>query len=785
MVGYSCDSLTYLHLFVEHPYNVNDFTLRFRGTSESYYNAKRGFRDYIIGIFSGMSYLNSCGFCNVDLSPINIYIDSNYSIKIIGVEKCFSVDNKLLDNKLLKSTSKPRENNYLEYRFDIYSATDLIFFLINHFYYGFDLQDIKHLEQGRYVRHIPYQTQVIIRAMLSPLMKERPTFFELAILLNLGHFNLMYDEGKGVSDVINRDYETGNDYLFYLRSNNEADRFHCIIFHWYHGNLERIKRIISDIESKDEFITYLGDYISIYEECIESKVRKRSLYDEFMSLDFDNYRFWLMPPPNLMPPHVESENPANCDETIVENFYRFYDERNRDHEYDSFFDYDKDRFFESIDPKIFNVIHMFSEMKKYISLFYLFVHQDIFQADFHYKSMDESDQDEIFRILERRIFDDKDDFQLQKFMSMIEKLEDIWTESELISRLVNSEKLSDPSTRFQLGIQSIKRLDYVSGKHFIKLAANQGNELAIFYQALLTFHGHLYEKEQEESLRMMIESGRKLKGRYALEVSIILLQGVDVSQDLETGLEMLRIAEPGDEILEFINKGVFHFKISSLYYELLDEEPNSFSHTHDNDQDQMNPKYYFNKGKHALMEKDYYVTEACLRDAINQDYYEAEFIYSLIMSEDEMLDHLRRGAKGGCAVAQVFLGLKLIYGIGCESNREEGLRWLKSAAYQNSRLALEILKEIQSHGFGGIDFGDSCVNDISIDYEALDHKNQLQSASSANNEEISHLWNETIRLLRSPHESIIKECSKLVLNIYTQYTEELNSKTTLTTMSSY
>lgn len=104
----------------------------------------------------------------------------------------------------------------------------------------------------------------------------------------------------------------------------------------------------------------------------------------------------------------------------------------------------------------------------------------------------------------------------------------------------------------------------------------------------------------------MIESGRTLKGRYALEVAIILLQGVDIVQDIETGLEMLRIAEPGDEILEFINKGFFHFKISSLYYELLDEELDTYSH--DKSKFPNNPKYSFNIGKQNLMEKDYYIT---------------------------------------------------------------------------------------------------------------------------------------------------------------------------------
>lgn len=55
----------------------------------------------------------------------------------------------------------------------------------------------------------------------------------------------------------------------------------------------------------------------------------------------------------------------------------------------------------------------------------------------------------------------------------------------------------------------------------------------------------------------MIASGRILKCMYALEVAIILLQGVDIEQDVKTGIEWLRIAEPDADILALTNQEIF------------------------------------------------------------------------------------------------------------------------------------------------------------------------------------------------------------------------------------
>lgn len=56
--------------------------------------------------------------------------------------------------------------------------------------------------------------------------------------------------------------------------------------------------------------------------------------------------------------------------------------------------------------------------------------------------------------------------------------------------------------------------------------------------------------------------------------------------------------------------------------------------------------YYYIKGKCAFLKKDSLVVEY-LENAFLQDCYEAELIYSLITSEDDMLDHLFRARMEG------------------------------------------------------------------------------------------------------------------------------------------
>lgn len=250
----------------------------------------------------------------------------------------------------------------------------------------------------------------------------------------------------------------------------------------------------------------------------------------------------------------------------------------------------------------------------------------------------------------------------------------------------------------------------------------------------MTFHGHCYQKEQEESLKRLISLGKSLGGEYAFEVAMILLQGIDVDENIDEGKEMLRVAESDFKIPSLIERGIYHVKTPSLYYDLLSKELGYFSHEKLY-QIYKNPKHLFENGKLAFINNDCQATaflinnsltaERCLKFALERDYLEAEFVYSLISSSGSVCDHLLRGAKGGCVESQVFLGLHLIYGDSYEDLRQEGIRWLRTAAAQNKQLTHEMLIEIFTHGFKSY-FGDI--------EKAKEYENHFQSLPRINSQ---------------------------------------------------
>lgn len=139
--------------------------------------------------------------------------------------------------------------------------------------------------------------------MLAKNPTKRPTFFELALMLMSGRFNLMNEEGEKVPEILNPNYETGNDYLYYYWSLEPNDIFHCLIFHWYHGNKEAFIKICEK-GIKDKFILYIYKHTTMYEKSIDdiNDREKMELYHHFLKLNSSDYRFWLMPLPNRKPP---------------------------------------------------------------------------------------------------------------------------------------------------------------------------------------------------------------------------------------------------------------------------------------------------------------------------------------------------------------------------------------------------------------------------------------------------------------------------------------------------
>lgn len=610
------------------------------------------------------------------------------------------------------------------------------------------------IKQGNDIITVPYQTKVILHSMFSDNLIERPTFFELAFLLNLGHFYLMNGEERRVSKIFNANYETGNDFLYYSRSKLMIDHFHCLMFHWYHGNIEAVRDISNKWKDEDEFMSYIHDYLILYEQ--EGRIdqeRKKELYSQFINLNFNDYRFWLMPPPNRMPKEIKQDGESES----LGHFYRSYDPENCDPAYEAFFENEKHMFFESIKTKFFNICSMFPAMKKYTSLYFFVAHQNQDQSNFYYRFCNESEKEEIYNYLVRNAIEDEI-VEVQKFIFWSDIFKNTEQRSILLSKLVSEKKITDPDLQFIVGMECIKQLDYENGRHFINQSAEQNYQLAIFYQSLLTFHGHCYDQEREESLKRMISLVNNMEDKYKLEVAMILLQGIDVEQDINNGERLyllVRYCLPMDRM--------YHFKTRSFYYDLLDDELEFYSHNKESGKYEKkiegNPKYMFNIGKQAFINKDYETAERCLKSATEQDYLEAEFVYSLMKEGEDRYSHLHRGAKGGCIEAQVLLGLSCIYEVQSDNETKLGIEWLHAASLQNCSLALEILSEIYSHGF-------RC---IPIDCEKANmYKDRLKDLRKAKHSEIDQLLNSEIK-------NIVQSSDSNIFGIFTRYEEEIKA----------
>lgn len=96
--GYNCSKENKIGFFVVQPEN-DVIRSYFPGLS---------FINCMAGIFSGMSYLNSCGFFHGNLEPESIFIDSNHYTKIVDFRRSRSMAEEIPDN-ILKIRSKNTE----------------------------------------------------------------------------------------------------------------------------------------------------------------------------------------------------------------------------------------------------------------------------------------------------------------------------------------------------------------------------------------------------------------------------------------------------------------------------------------------------------------------------------------------------------------------------------------------------------------------------------------------------------------------------------------------------
>lgn len=155
----------------------------------------------------------------------------------------------------------------------------------------------------------------------------------------------------------------------------------------------------------------------------------------------------------------------------------------------------------------------------------------------------------------------------------------------------------------------------------------------------------------------------------------------------------------------------FTFDVASFYYRMIREQYLIFFRTNQIDIYEAvktrgpidrNPVYQSQVGTLAYDIGEHVVAESWLKNAIDQDYYPAELVYSLVCKKEESCDHLLKGARGGHAESQVLLGLYYIYGINCNVDKKEGISWLEIAAYQEKSVAYLILATIYYFGYGKI-----------------------------------------------------------------------------------
>lgn len=299
-----------IYLTVEHPnilkmvgYNTIDkrfgFVLEFaKYGSLDNYKEKTNFHKFMSELASTMSYLHSFGIIHRDLKPGNILVNENFDIKIADFGYSRSCGEEMVEDFGTPGFMAPEvTTEYYDYRADVYSAGVVVCFLFDRDNYDEITKLIMEMKQ---VKSLPIETEIILRSLLSDDPYGRPTFNELAILLEKNYFSIsIFNDYVSKSAIENQ--KIGNDYFYYKESTKSIDLFHCLMFHVVHndeteaGNMSHLGQLLGD-----EFMSYYFDLMVLYNNSIAIDIELKkgtSMLERYMKLNADDYRFLLMPLP--------------------------------------------------------------------------------------------------------------------------------------------------------------------------------------------------------------------------------------------------------------------------------------------------------------------------------------------------------------------------------------------------------------------------------------------------------------------------------------------------------
>lgn len=393
----------------------------------------------------------------------------------------------------------------------------------------------------------------------------------------------------------------------------------------------------------------------------------------------------------------------------------------------------------------------FTKTRHYIGFYYLNMLKDEVLTNFYFKKDDRNgflikrmeitegkEREEIFNKIKQRA--SEGDLFAQYYIILEGEIFTGSYRSKYLSNLITSNQYStDSYVQFYKGIDSFINCDYSNGMLYIDLAARQKNSLAVFVQSLLTFHGHCYKKERVNSLKELINVSKVLGNVFAFDVGVILLQGVYIDQDIDKGIELIKIARStGFKIPKSIIEGKYHTKLEYFYSRLIEKEYETYFKNKEIDVNEEirkkspicgNPKFQTYVGILAYSDNElsYEIAKSWFNYAIEQDYVSAEYEFALVSQPSDALIHLIRGAKGGDDDIQVILGLNYFYGTNAEVNVEKGLYWLEISAYQDSPVALEILAAIYCFGFGDVPIDNKKAHDYYIRFMELTGDGKLRN----------------------------------------------------------
>lgn len=261
-------------------------------------------------IYSAMIYFHFNGIIHRNLKPENILITDENVIKIsdFDLSPSFEQDDMTCDVGTKCFIDPEVINSYYDYRADVYSIGIIACYLIDRQNY---LKIIEMIQENVYVNSVPYQMQVILCTMLSINPKDRPIFVELEMLLYI------IKETKDAF-LLKVETELANDYIYYNRSLEAIDLFYCHMFHVFNGAKDKIGETshVGQLFNK-KFISFYFDNQVLFNNftAYDSELRKHTnVYERYISLDSNGYRFWLVPVPK------KNNFSFKCPEILMNNF---------------------------------------------------------------------------------------------------------------------------------------------------------------------------------------------------------------------------------------------------------------------------------------------------------------------------------------------------------------------------------------------------------------------------------------------------------------------------------